>query len=85
MGAGRGTGNGVQGSRQTGQEARGQRPQRPGQEMKRNKDDGISLGRKEGVGTIQEVRPSSHWALLSWLTRQVRQRATHTSQIELNN
>lgn len=34
---------GVQGSRETGQEARGQALQRPGQEIERNKEEDISL------------------------------------------
>lgn len=59
MGAGcvRVTGKGgVQGSRQIGQKARGQVLQRPGQEMKRNKEEDIGLESEEGLGTTQEVR-----------------------------
>lgn len=47
---------GVQRSRQIRQKARGQVLQRPGQEMKRNKEEDISLESEEGLGTTQEVR-----------------------------
>lgn len=52
MGAGcvRVTGKGgVQGSRQIGQKAKGQVLQRPGQEMKRNREEDIGLESEEGL------------------------------------